>query len=146
MDDQADDYLRRATAIDLEDSRGNRTEGLHMATQGGLWQAVVLGCAGARSLEDRVVPLDLHLPPRWERLRFRWIHRGTPLSVTVSAGESMVEAADGAVAITAPGWSGEVRAGRPLRLARGLGRLARRRLTFTVFSLMPVRERPMILV
>jgi alpha,alpha-trehalose phosphorylase len=118
MDDEADDYLRRATAIDLDDSRGNRTEGLHMATQGGLWQAIVLGGAGARSLDDGSFRLDPHLPPRWERLRFRWIHRGTPLTVTVSADELVVEAAEGSAAVTAPGWSGEVRAGRPLRLAR----------------------------
>jgi trehalose/maltose hydrolase-like predicted phosphorylase len=118
LDEEADDYLRRATAIDLEDSRGNRAEGLHMATQGGLWQAVVLGCAGARSLEDGSFRLEPHLPPRWERLRFRWIHRGTLLTVTVSADELVVEAAEGSAAVTAPGWSGEVRAGSPLRLAR----------------------------
>ena len=121
MDDAADDYLRRATAIDLDDSRGNRAEGLHMATQGGLWQAVVLGCAGARALDDGSFRLDPHLPPRWKQLRFRWVHRGTPLTVTVSAGELVVEAAEGSAAIVTPGWSGEVRAGEPVRLARAAG-------------------------
>jgi trehalose/maltose hydrolase-like predicted phosphorylase len=121
MDDHADDYLRRAMAIDLEDSRGNRAEGLHMATQGGLWQAVVLGCAGARALDDGSFRLEPRLPAGWERLRFRWLHRGTPLTVTVSADELLVEAAEGAASITAPGWSGEVHAGKPLRLARDAG-------------------------
>jgi trehalose/maltose hydrolase-like predicted phosphorylase len=121
MDAEADDYLRRATAIDLEDSRGNRAEGLHMATQGGLWQAVVLGAAGARALDDGSFRLDPHLPPRWTQLRFRWQHRGTPLTVTVSADELLVEAAEGAATIVAPGWTGEVRAGEPLRLARDSG-------------------------
>ena len=121
MDDEADDYLRRAMAIDLEDSRGNRAEGLHMATQGGLWQAVVLGCAGARALDDGSFRLDPNLPAGWDRLRFRWIHRGTPLTVTVSRDELLVEAAEGAASITAPGWTGEVHAGAPLRLAGGSG-------------------------
>ena len=121
MDDEADDYLRRATAIDLEDSRGNRAEGLHMATQGGLWQAVVLGCAGARALDDGSFRLDPNLPAGWDRLRFRWIHRGTPLTVTVSRDELLVEAAAGTAAITAPGWTGDVHAGAPLRLAGGSG-------------------------
>jgi kojibiose phosphorylase len=121
MHAEADDYLRRATAIDLEDSRGNRAEGLHMATQGGLWQAVVLGCAGARSLEDGSFRLDPRLPPAWTRLRFRWVHRGTPLTITVTPGELVVEAAEGSAAIVTPGWSGEVRAGEPLRLARDAG-------------------------
>jgi hypothetical glycosyl hydrolase len=121
MDDEADDYLRRATAIDLDDSRGNRAEGLHMATQGGLWQAVILGAAGARTLEDGSFRLDPHLAPHWKRLRFRWIHRGIPLTVTMSADELLVEAAQGAASIVAPGWAGEVRAGAPLRLARDPG-------------------------
>jgi maltose phosphorylase len=121
MDHEADDYLRRAMAIDLEDSRGNRAEGLHMATQGGLWQAVVLGCAGARALDDGSFRLDPNLPAGWDRLRFRWIHRGTPLTVTVSPDELLVEAAEGAASITAPGWTGDVHAGAPLRLAGGSG-------------------------
>ena len=54
-------------AIDLDDSRGNRAEGLHMATQGGLWQAVVLGCAGARALDDGSFRLDPNLPAGWDR-------------------------------------------------------------------------------
>ena len=55
LDAQADDYLTRAIAIDLHDSRGNRPEGMHMATQGGLWQAVVCGCGGVRA-ERRAAP------------------------------------------------------------------------------------------
>ncbi len=121
MDDAADDYLRRATSIDLDDSRGNRAEGLHMATQGGLWQAVVLGCAGARALEDGSFRIEPRLPAHWRRLRFRWLHRGTRLTVTVSADELVVEAAEGSATITAPGWSGEVHAGEPLRLSRSAG-------------------------
>jgi trehalose/maltose hydrolase-like predicted phosphorylase len=92
-----------------------------MATQGGLWQAVVLGCAGARALDDGSFRLDPNLPAGWDRLRFRWIHRGTPLTVTVSRDELLVEAAEGTAAITAPGWTGDVHAGAPLRLAGGSG-------------------------
>ncbi len=79
------------------------------------------GCAGARALDDGSFRLEPRLPPRWERLRFRWIHRGTLLTVTVSADELTVEAAEGAAAITAPGWTGQVRAGEPLRLSRSAG-------------------------
>jgi len=99
----------------------HRAEGLHMATQGGLWQAVVLGCAGARALEDGSFRIEPRLPAHWRRLRFRWLHRGTRLTVTVSADELVVEAAEGSATITAPGWSGEVHAGEPLRLSRSAG-------------------------
>ena len=118
LDEQADHYLRRAMAIDLDDSRGNRAEGLHMATQGGVWQAVVLGCGGARSLADGSFRLDPRLPSGWKRLRFRWRHRGVPLTVTVTAADLTVEAADGSATVRAPGFTGTVEAGTPLRLAR----------------------------
>ena len=75
---EADDYLRRAIAIDLDDSRDNRASGLHMATQGGLWQAVAIGCAGVRAGET-ALEIDPHLPPGWTRLRFRIAYRGVPL-------------------------------------------------------------------
>ena len=45
----------------------------------------------------------------------------TPLTVTVSRDELLVEAAEGTASITAPGWTGEVHAGAPLRLAGGSG-------------------------
>ena len=83
LDDAADDYFTRAVAIDLYDSRGNRPEGLHMATQGGLWQAVVLGCAGL-SVSDGVLVLDPRLAPGWNRLRFSLTHHGVPGTVTLT--------------------------------------------------------------
>ncbi|MDI7248103.1 MAG: hypothetical protein QME92_11680 [Bacillota bacterium] len=41
-------YFMRAAQIDLADAMGNAVNGVHMATQGGLWQAVVNGFAGVR--------------------------------------------------------------------------------------------------
>ncbi len=45
---EAYDYFVRASEIDLEDAMGNTANGIHMATQGGIWQAVVMGFAGIR--------------------------------------------------------------------------------------------------
>ncbi|MBC7083522.1 MAG: glycoside hydrolase family 65 protein [Firmicutes bacterium] len=47
-------YFVRAARIDLADAMGNAANGVHMATQGGLWQAVVYGFAGVRA--DMSVP------------------------------------------------------------------------------------------
>ena len=47
-------YFVRAARIDLADAMGNAANGVHMATQGGLWQAVVNGFAGVRA--DMSVP------------------------------------------------------------------------------------------
>jgi len=115
--DMADEYLHRAIGIDLYDSRGNRADGIHMATQGGLWQAVVLGSSGARA-ENGVLHFDPHLSPRWTRLRFNITHLGTPLTVTLTAEELVVEAHVGSTQIAVPGYEGLVAAGTPVRLAR----------------------------
>jgi len=52
--EQARQYFVRAARIDLADAMGNAANGVHMATQGGLWQAVVNGFAGVRA--DMSVP------------------------------------------------------------------------------------------
>jgi alpha,alpha-trehalose phosphorylase len=113
----ADDYLRRAIAIDLHDSRGNRPDGIHMATQGGLWQSVVLGAGGVRA-DGGVLHLDPHPAPAWERLRFSLTHRGTPLTVTVTRDEVTVEAHVGSTRVALPGFEGIVAAGAPVTLTR----------------------------
>ena len=120
LDDQADDYLTRAIAIDLHDSRGNRPDGLHMATQGGLWQAVVCGCGGVRAERD-ALRLDPRLPDGWEQLRFRIQHLGVPLTITISPDALRIEAAGGSTRVVLEGFQGEVTAGRPLRLHRHSG-------------------------
>ena len=114
---QADDYLTRAIAIDLHDSRGNRPEGIHMATQGGLWQAAVCGCGGVRA-EPEALRIDPRLPDAWQALRFRVQHAGVPLAVSITRDLVTVEAASGSTRVSLNGFAGEVAAGRPLRLGR----------------------------
>jgi trehalose/maltose hydrolase-like predicted phosphorylase len=114
---QADDYLTRAIEIDLHDSRGNRPEGIHMATQGGLWQAAVCGCGGVRAEPD-ALRLDPRLPDAWQALRFRVQHAGVPLAVSITRDLVIVEAASGSTRVSLNGFAGEVAAGRPLRLSR----------------------------
>ena len=117
LDAPAGEYLARAIGIDLHDSRGNRVEGIHMATQGGIWQAVVLGCGGVRA-QDGVLHLDPHIPPHWTSLRFSITHHGTPLTVTITADEVTVEAHVGSTRIALPGHDGSVTSGSPVRLTR----------------------------
>jgi hypothetical glycosyl hydrolase len=78
----ADHYLHAATRIDLRDTHQNTDEGLHLATHGGIWQAVVIGCGGVYPADDA-----LHLAPRlpagWHRLSFPLCYRGSTLRVTI---------------------------------------------------------------
>ncbi|MFT4109759.1 glycosyl hydrolase family 65 protein [Propionicimonas sp.] len=67
-------FLRAARA-DLDDVRGNASDGIHGASAGGLWQAVVLGFAGLRITDDGWT-VEPRLPATWQRLRFAFRLRG----------------------------------------------------------------------
>jgi trehalose/maltose hydrolase-like predicted phosphorylase len=107
-----DRYRRRAVAIDLRDSRGNCAEGLHLATQGGVWQAVVLGVGGLRSDRDGL-RLDPRLPASWSRLEFRCSHAGTPVRVRIEPQRLVVEHDGGdSIPVLLPGLSATTCDGR----------------------------------
>ena len=69
------DFMQ-AALVDLKDSRGNTDDGIHAASAGGVWQAVVFGFAGIQ-LTDRVPVANPHLPPTWTRLKFKLNWHGT---------------------------------------------------------------------
>ncbi|MBN1642437.1 MAG: beta-phosphoglucomutase [Anaerolineae bacterium] len=73
--DEAYTHFLRAARVDLDDVRGNSAEGIHAASAGGLWQAVVFGFAGVRLTDAGPVALP-RLPRGWRRLRFRLSHLG----------------------------------------------------------------------
>jgi len=49
--------------------RGSASEGIHAASTGGVWQAVVFGFAGVRLTPSG--PIGNPLPPDWTRVKFR---------------------------------------------------------------------------
>lgn len=59
--------LRIAARLDLDDLTGSTSGGLHLATMGGLWQALVHGFAGVRPHGDSLI-VDPRLPPEWSAL------------------------------------------------------------------------------
>lgn len=66
---EAYDRFMQAVMVDLEDTRGNADDGIHGASAGGIWQAVVLGFGGVQFGEEPFA--HPHLPPGWTRLKFR---------------------------------------------------------------------------
>jgi len=60
----------QAAMVDLEDNRGNTADGIHGATAGGVWQAVIFGFGGIQFKENRPVA-NPHLPANWTRLKFK---------------------------------------------------------------------------
>ena len=68
---EAYEHFMRAALVDLKDVRGNASEGIHAASTGGVWQAVVFGFAGVRLTETGPIVETSHLPPNWTRLNFK---------------------------------------------------------------------------
>ena len=83
---RADDALglmRIALRLDLDDLTGTTAAGLHLATMGGVWQALLFGFAGIR-VRAGALHLDPKLPSSWRSLglRFRCLGRAVRLHIT----------------------------------------------------------------
>ncbi|HWR65009.1 MAG TPA: glycoside hydrolase family 65 protein [Bellilinea sp.] len=74
-DPSAYEHFLRAARADLVDVRNNASDGIHGASAGGLWQAVVFGFAGLRLSREgwQVHPV---LPKTWTRLAFQIVSDG----------------------------------------------------------------------
>ena len=68
--DEALDMLRLALRMDLDDVTGSSAKGLHVATIGGLWQALVYGVLGL-TVASGTLQLDPQLPSAWGSVRIR---------------------------------------------------------------------------
>jgi hypothetical protein len=94
--------LRLALQMDLEDRTGTTADGLHFATMGGAWQAIVFGFLGLAVEVGARVRVDPALPSAWQGLRVRC--RALGRRIEISAGDDeVVVLADGPVAWTWPG-------------------------------------------
>ncbi|HWR22445.1 MAG TPA: glycosyl hydrolase family 65 protein [Feifaniaceae bacterium] len=87
-------YLKETASADLNDAHANTRDGLHVASVGGAYLAVISGFCGL-SVRPEGIVLDPRLPQNWSRVRFRVHYRGSVLfvdaarescSVTVEAG------------------------------------------------------------
>ena len=78
--DRALELFRMAARLDLDDLTGTTAGGLHLATMGGLWQALAYGFLGLRPRRD-VLDVDPCLPTTWPALDLHLLFRGTPIAV-----------------------------------------------------------------
>jgi kojibiose phosphorylase len=80
--DAAYEHFMRAASADLYDVRNNAEDGIHGASAGGLWQAVVFGFAGLQ-LTAEGWTTEPHLPKHWKRLKFRFLQHGRLQNVDI---------------------------------------------------------------
>lgn len=87
--DHALELLRMAIAIDLDDPAATVGGGLHMATLGGIWQAVISGFLGVRPVGG-VLHVAPSVPSAWPRLLVRFVCLGAHVVVEVTPDEVVV--------------------------------------------------------
>jgi trehalose/maltose hydrolase-like predicted phosphorylase len=78
--DRSLEALRIAARMDLDDLTGSTSEGLHLATMGGTWQAIAFGYLGLRP-HAGMLRIDPVLPPSWSAIEMRVRFRGSRVRV-----------------------------------------------------------------
>lgn len=81
--DDAYRYFMQTVMMDLSDSQGNTSDGIHAANMGSTWLSLIYGFAGL-GLEKDSFNLSPELPEAWSSLEFRiWFH-GRQIEITIS--------------------------------------------------------------
>jgi alpha,alpha-trehalose phosphorylase len=73
-------HFQHALYMDLGDIAGNTTDGVHMASAGGVWMALIYGFAGMRDARG-TISFDPRMPKEWKSMTFQLEIRGSVLSV-----------------------------------------------------------------
>ncbi|TQJ31346.1 alpha,alpha-trehalose phosphorylase [Microbacterium sp. SLBN-146] len=81
--DLALDYFRQSIFVDLADLHHNASDGVHVASAGGVWTALVCGFGGMRDHFGEL-SFDPRLPAAWPSLEFVLHWHGTRLDVTLT--------------------------------------------------------------
>jgi alpha,alpha-trehalose phosphorylase len=92
--DLALEYFRQSIFVDLGDLHHNASDGVHVASAGGVWTALVAGFGGMRDHFGEL-SFDPRLPAAWPSLEFVLHWHGTHLTVTVTRDELRVRALEG---------------------------------------------------
>ncbi|WP_127476342.1 glycoside hydrolase family 65 protein [Microbacterium sulfonylureivorans] len=92
--DLALEYFRQSIFVDLADLHHNASDGVHVASAGGVWTALVAGFGGMRDHFGEL-SFDPRLPADWPELSFVLHWHGTRLQITITRDELTVAASDG---------------------------------------------------
>jgi alpha,alpha-trehalose phosphorylase len=75
------EYFLLSVAVDLANLAGNTADGIHVASCGGVWMALVHGFAGLRDPNGADLNFTPRLPAEWDAMRFRLRVRGSHLEI-----------------------------------------------------------------
>ncbi len=112
------DYFMQALYVDLVNLHGNTVDGLHVASTGGVWSALVFGLAGMRDRGGKL-SFDPRLPAAWPSMRFPLKWRGSQLRVELTQDQLAIDvevAGEPEVRLSVRGEEHVVTVESPLRL------------------------------
>ncbi|KIC59991.1 glycoside hydrolase family 65 protein [Microbacterium hominis] len=92
--DLALEYFSQSIFVDLGDLHHNASDGVHVASAGGVWTALVAGFGGMRDHYGEL-SFDPRLPKAWPSLSFTLHWQGTPLKIEITAEQLRVDAGAG---------------------------------------------------
>ena len=92
--DLALEYFEQSLFVDLGDLHHNASDGVHVASAGGVWSALVSGFGGMRDHAGDL-SFDPRLPVSWPSLSFPLLWHGSAMQVTITADELRVEVRSG---------------------------------------------------
>ena len=89
------EYFQESSRIDLGENMKSCNEGIHSASYGGNWQAVVNGFGGVRITGDGILRINPRLPEEWNSLKYNLTWRGTLCRIDVSKKELFLKPLSG---------------------------------------------------
>jgi maltose phosphorylase len=93
--EEAFDFFRFATRIDLDNYNRNTGEGIHTTSIAAAWMNIVYGFGGMRS-DGEMLSFNPSIPARWKGYSFQVTYRGSVLRVEVAQGGAVIRVIDGA--------------------------------------------------
>ncbi len=112
--DLAVKYFMDGLFVDLANLHGNSADGVHVASTGGMWSALVFGFSGLRD-HDGHFTVDPRLPEGWDGISYRVMVGGTRVRVDVTQTKITFTVEEGAsVPFTVRGVDIVVTAGAPI--------------------------------
>ncbi|WGD36501.1 glycosyl hydrolase family 65 protein [Lysinibacter sp. HNR] len=110
-------YFHNALFVDLADLHNNTSDGVHVASTGGTWSALVFGFGGMKDHRGHI-SFDPRLPKSWTKLSFKMTIRGTRLRITVTQDSIEFEVEDGdSVSVSVRGQSVTLTSAAPVTVA-----------------------------
>ncbi len=112
-------HFRLALLMDLADVADNASDGVHVASTGGIWMALVYGFGGLRDF-DGAIQFDPALPAGWSRLRFPLTVRGQRLVADITSDRLTLSLEEGrGLSVSVRGQEVELGPGAPVSVALG---------------------------